>query len=138
MERCDPQQVGNENGHVTLPRSNKNFRFGPNRLRYESCIVLAIRPSTSTEPATEDHNQAKRRHANVKKAAKAAKKKKTVKHLPKKTPSALGKEGQSRAGEGCREINPPLGATSDGLMQCVRSKGFRRPCRPRAACSKME
>ncbi len=85
-----------------------------------------IRPSTSTEPATEDHNQAKKAaRANVKKAAKAAKKKKRVKHLPKKTPSALGKEGaKSRAGEGCREINPPLGATSDGLMQCVRSKGF--------------
>jgi hypothetical protein len=45
--------------------------------------------------ATEKQKQAARR--NVKKAAQAAKKKQTLKHLPKKTRTALGKEGAKAA-----------------------------------------
>jgi hypothetical protein len=45
--------------------------------------------------ATQKQKKAARR--NVKKAAQAAKKKQTLKHLPKKTRTALGKEGAKAA-----------------------------------------
>jgi hypothetical protein len=46
--------------------------------------------------ATTKQRTAARR--NIQKAAKAAKKKRTVAHLPKKTRTALGKEGAKAAG----------------------------------------
>jgi hypothetical protein len=45
--------------------------------------------------ATAKQKAAARR--NIKKAAKAAKRKKTIAHLPKKTRTALGKEGAKAA-----------------------------------------
>jgi len=45
--------------------------------------------------ATRKQSQAARR--NIKKAARAAKKKRTVAHLPKKVRTALGKEGAKAA-----------------------------------------
>lgn len=45
--------------------------------------------------ATASQRSAARR--NIKKAAKAAKRKRTVAHLPKKTRTALGKEGAKAA-----------------------------------------
>ena len=48
--------------------------------------MLACRPRMTTE------KQKRAARSNIKKAASAAKRKKTLKHLPKKTRTALGKQ----------------------------------------------
>lgn len=65
------------------------------RIVDDSVIALSVikRESPEREDGMASEKQRRAAKKNIKKAIGAAKKKKTLKHLPKKTRTALGKQG---------------------------------------------